>query len=106
MFCYKTALTLMSLAVLNASAAATKTFALRGLQAATSSMAGRMCNAVSPWEREGGREKGSGAGISKKEQQDLVFQSTSSHADTLCLIPFIHSPLCIRPNWMPTSTRC
>ena len=60
MFCYKTTLTILSLAVLTASAAATKTFALRGLQAATSPMAERMCNAVSTWGREGGRDGGEG----------------------------------------------
>jgi hypothetical protein len=47
MFCNKSSITILSLAALAASAAASNTFALRGLTTHATPMVERVCNAVS-----------------------------------------------------------
>lgn len=51
MLCNKSSIAILSMAALAASAAAINTLALRGLQAATTPMVERVCNAVSAWEK-------------------------------------------------------
>ena len=53
MFCYKSSITILSLAALAASAAASNTFSLRGLTAHATPMVERVCNAVSALMKRG-----------------------------------------------------